>query len=134
MSLVQEFLGPKYRLKTYQAEVSGLANGAPVQVDGVEVGNVESITLVPRTQGKPADKSRNIEVVMRLDRRYQPDILTDSTASVVTQGLLGNKYINISRGFTGVPLKDGEEVPAVRNKRNARQPPGSFRFHAGNFG
>jgi phospholipid/cholesterol/gamma-HCH transport system substrate-binding protein len=105
-----QFLGPKYRLKTYQADVSGLANGAPVQVDGVEVGNVESITLVPRAKAK-ADKARNIEVVMRLDRRFQPDILTDSTASVVTQGLLGNKYINISRGFTGVPLKDGEEVP-----------------------
>ena len=29
------FLGPKYRLKTYLPEVSGLANGAPVRVDGV---------------------------------------------------------------------------------------------------
>ena len=109
-------LGPKYRLKTYQADVSGLANGAPVRVDGVEVGNVESITLVPRTQTKSAEKARNIVVVMRLDRRYQPDILTDSAASLVTEGLLGNKYINISRGFTGVPLKDGEEVPASEIK------------------
>jgi phospholipid/cholesterol/gamma-HCH transport system substrate-binding protein len=82
----------------------------------VEVGNVESITLVPRTQVKSAGKARNIEVVMRVDRRYQPDILTDSTASVVTLGLLGNRYINISRGFTGVPLKDGEEVPASETR------------------
>jgi phospholipid/cholesterol/gamma-HCH transport system substrate-binding protein len=111
------FLGPKYRLKTYQAEVSVLANGAPVRVDGVEVGNVESITLVPRSQavqapqGKAAGKARNIQIIMRIDRRYQPDILTDSTASLMTEGLLGNRYINISRGFTGVPLKDGDEVP-----------------------
>jgi phospholipid/cholesterol/gamma-HCH transport system substrate-binding protein len=109
-------LGPKYRLKTYQPDVSGLANGAPVRVDGVAVGNVESITLVSRGQGKTPDKSKNIEVVMRLERRYQPDILTDSQASLVTEGLLGNKYINISRGFTGVPLREGQEVPASETR------------------
>jgi phospholipid/cholesterol/gamma-HCH transport system substrate-binding protein len=109
-------LGPKYRLKTYQPDVSGLANGAPVRVDGVGVGNVESITLVSRGQGKTPDKSKNIEVVMRLERRYQPDILTDSQASLVTEGLLGNKYINISRGFTGVPLREGQEVPASETR------------------
>src|SRR6202022_3932188 len=59
---------------------------------------------------------RNIEVVMRLERRYQGDILTDSVASLVTEGLLGNRYVNISRGFTGVPLKEGQEVPGVEEK------------------
>lgn len=110
------FLGPKYRLETYLADVSGLANGAPVRVDGVDVGNVESIKLVPRDQTKSAGKARNIEVVMRLERRYQSDILTDSAASLVTEGLLGNKYLNISRGFTGVPLTEGQEVPASEVK------------------
>jgi phospholipid/cholesterol/gamma-HCH transport system substrate-binding protein len=108
--------GPKYRLKTFMADVSGLANGAPVRVDGVDVGNVQSITLVPRAQAKSAGKARNIEVVMRLQRRYQSDVLTDSAASLVTEGLLGNKYVNISRGFTGVPLTDGQEVPASEVK------------------
>jgi phospholipid/cholesterol/gamma-HCH transport system substrate-binding protein len=111
-------LGPKYRLKTYQADVSGLANGAPVRVDGVDVGNVESITLVPasRSTGQPPGKERNIEVDMRLDRRFQRFILTDSTSSVVTEGLLGNKYLNISRGFTGVPLTEGQEIPASETR------------------
>ncbi len=62
------FIGPKYRLKTYLPEVSDLANGAPVRVDGVEVGNVESIKLVPRTPGRVPEKNKNIEVVMRIDR------------------------------------------------------------------
>ena len=109
-------LGPKYRLRTFQADVSGLANGAPVRVDGVEVGNVESIKLVPRTQAKDAGKAKNIEVVMRLERKYRADILSDSAASLVTEGLLGNKYINISQGFTGVTLEDGQEVPASEIK------------------
>jgi phospholipid/cholesterol/gamma-HCH transport system substrate-binding protein len=104
------FWGPKYRLRTYLPEVAGLATGAPVNIDGVNVGNVETLRLVPRTESQPLDKNRNIEVVMRLDRRFQNDILTDSTATAVTEGLLGNRYINVTRGFTGVPLKDGQEV------------------------
>jgi phospholipid/cholesterol/gamma-HCH transport system substrate-binding protein len=110
------FLGPKYRLITYLPEVSGLSNGAPVRVDGVEVGNVESIKLVPRTQGKAPEKNKNIEVVMRVDRRYQSDILTDSVASLVTEGLLGNRYVNITRGFTGVPLKENQELKGAEEK------------------
>jgi phospholipid/cholesterol/gamma-HCH transport system substrate-binding protein len=110
-------LGPKYRLTTYLPEVAGLANGAPVRVDGVEVGNVETIRLLPRTAGgKAADKLKNIEVVMRIDRRYQNDILSDSAASLVTEGLLGNRYVNITRGFTGVPLKEGQELPGGEEK------------------
>jgi phospholipid/cholesterol/gamma-HCH transport system substrate-binding protein len=108
--------GPKYRLNTYLPEVNGLAPGAPVSLDGVEIGNVERITIVPREHGKPPDKMHNIEVVMRLDRRYQNDILTDSVASALTEGLLGNRYINIQRGFTGTPLQNGQTVPGVEEK------------------
>src|SRR5713101_352856 len=73
-------LGPKYRLKTFLPEVAGLANGAPVRLDGVEIGNVEGIKFVPRTPGQPAVKNRSVEVDMRVERKYQNDVLTDSTA------------------------------------------------------
>jgi phospholipid/cholesterol/gamma-HCH transport system substrate-binding protein len=108
--------GPKYRLNTFLPEVSGLATGAPVRLDGVEIGNVERITLVPREHGKPPEKMHNIEVGMRLDRKYQNDILTDSVAILVTEGLLGNRYVNIVRGYTGAPLKDGQSVPGGQEK------------------
>lgn len=109
-------LGPKYRLVTYLPEVSGLANGAPVRLDGVEVGNVESIKLAPRVPGKPRAKNKNIEVVMRVSKHYESDILTDSAASLVTEGLLGNRYVNISLGVTGIPMTDGQEVPGSEEK------------------
>jgi phospholipid/cholesterol/gamma-HCH transport system substrate-binding protein len=108
--------GPKYRLDTFLPEVAGLAKGAPVRLDGVEIGNVERITLVPRQNGKPPDKMHNIEIVMRLDRHFQNDILTDSVATLVTEGLLGNRYVNIQRGYTGVPLKDGQSVTGGQEK------------------
>jgi phospholipid/cholesterol/gamma-HCH transport system substrate-binding protein len=106
------FLGPKYTLVTYLPEVSGLAAGAPVKLDGVVIGNVQDMKLIPRERGKAPEHSHNIMVSMRLDKKYQDDILTDSTASLVTEGLLGNRYVNIQRGYTGVPIKDGQAVPA----------------------
>lgn len=110
------FIGPKYRLRTFLPEVSGLAAGAPVRIDGVEVGNVESIRLVPSTPGHLPEKNKNIEVVMRVDRRFQNYVLSDSTASLVTEGLLGNRYVNITRGVTGASLKEGQEVKGTEEK------------------
>ena len=110
------FLGPKYRLKTYLPEVSGLSAGAPVRLDGVEIGNVEKIRLVPRQAGKPPDRMHNIEVGIRIDSKYQGDVLTDSTATLVTEGLLGNRYVNVQRGYTGVPLKEGQAIPGAEEK------------------
>ena len=109
-------IGPKYRLITYLPDVSGLVHGAPVRLNGVEIGNVESINLAPHTPGKVRPKNRNIEVVMRVSRKYESDILTDSTASLVTEGLLGNRYVNISLGVTGAELKDGQEVPGAEER------------------
>ena len=108
--------GPKYILKTFLPEVAGLTTGAPVELDGVQVGNVEAIKFVPHAPGQPVEHNRNVEVDMRVDERYQKYILTDSTASPVTEGLLGNRYINITRGYTGTPLKNGEEVKGVEEK------------------
>lgn len=109
-------LGPKYRLYTYLPEVSGLTPGAVVRLDGVEVGNVEAIRIVTPKPGAPINKNRNIEVQMRIDRRYQDYIRTDSTASLVTEGLLGNRYVTITRGITGAPLQDKAEVTGREEK------------------
>ncbi len=100
--------GPKYRLITYLPEVEGMKAGAPVDLDGVEIGNVQSIDLTPR----PDDRSHSITLVLRVDKKYQKDIRTDSTASLVTQGLLGDRYVTISRGLTGTVIPTNGILPA----------------------
>lgn len=112
-------LSAKYTLKTYLPEVGGLTVGSPVKIDGVEVGNVASIRMNPRRPGETIDRSKNIEVVMRVNRDFQTEIRTDSSASLITEGLLGNRYVEIQRGFIGDPLPNngyvrGTEEAAIK--------------------
>ncbi len=102
-------LSPKYTLKTYLPEVEGLVSGAPVRLDGVEIGNVEQIRLNPH----PTNRTNNIELVMRINKRYQDQIRADSTASLITEGLLGNRYVSITRGLTGQVIPNDGVVPGT---------------------
>ncbi len=109
-------LGPKYRLRTYLPEVEGLGVGAPVRLDGVEIGNVDAINVVRLRQGERPNRQRSIELVLRLDKHRKEDIRTDSTAGLITEGLLGNRYVSIHRGFIGAVLEDGQEIPGREEK------------------
>ena len=107
--------GPKYHLVTYLPEVAGLTLGAPVTVDGVAVGNVDTIRIAPLRTGQ-TNRERTVEVVMRISRDFADDIRSDSTASLFTEGFVGNRVVNIQRGFTGQVLRDGQEVPGSGEK------------------
>jgi phospholipid/cholesterol/gamma-HCH transport system substrate-binding protein len=109
-------LGPKYRLVTYLPEVDGLAIGAPVGINGVEVGNVDTITIAAIPPGQPPVPNRNVEVVMRISRNFQNDIRTDSYATLITEGFLGNRVVTIQRGYTGQILMDGQELPGKEER------------------
>jgi len=94
----------KVRYRAYLPEVGQLQDGAPVTLDGLPIGNVESMGLTPH----PPDKAHNITLVIRINKKYADQIRTDSTASLETEGLLGNRYVDITRGVTGSIIpKDG---------------------------
>jgi phospholipid/cholesterol/gamma-HCH transport system substrate-binding protein len=104
-------LGPKYRLITFLPEVDGLAIGAPVSINGVEVGNVDSISIAAARGNQPPTPERSVEVVMRINRNFRDYIRTDSYAQLFTEGFLGNRVVSIQRGYQGQPLGDGQELP-----------------------
>jgi phospholipid/cholesterol/gamma-HCH transport system substrate-binding protein len=109
-------LGPKYRLHAFLPEVEGLTVGAPVRLDGVEVGNVEKIAVALPKPGEPPVKGRSIRVDMRIQKEFQDYVRSDSSAGLITEGLLGNRYVEIDRGFVGRTLQNEEEIPGREEK------------------
>jgi phospholipid/cholesterol/gamma-HCH transport system substrate-binding protein len=96
----------RYKLKAYVSEAAGLRQGASVSLDGVVVGDVEKIEISPYPE-----RARAVEIVMRIARAYQHEIRADSTASIETLGLLGDSYMNITRGSPGQEvIADGGEL------------------------
>src|SRR5215472_9528934 len=108
--------GPKYRLRTFLPEVDGLTTGAPVRVDGVEVGNVEQIAIAVPKAGEVTSKDRNVEVDLRIQKSFENYIRSDSSAGLITEGLLGNRYVDIDRGYVGHILQNDEEIPGREEK------------------
>jgi phospholipid/cholesterol/gamma-HCH transport system substrate-binding protein len=85
--------------------VSGLNAGNPVQLNGVDVGRVESVVL-PEEPGK-----NDIRVVISVERRYAERVRQDSQASIKTLGLLGDKYIELTSGsLDAPPIPDGGRI------------------------
>ena len=88
----KDFLfSPTYRLKADFENVGGLNNGADVRVGGIHQGTVKEIDLPSQPDGK-------VTVVMNLRSPTHNIIKKDSRASIKTEGLLGDKYVEISFG------------------------------------
>ena len=97
-----------YYLKAYFPGAEGLRAGAQVDLAGVPVGNVDRIYL-----SNTSNPNRTVVVMMKVTRDYQDDIRADSVALVLTAGLLGESYVDISRGHPNQPvLRNGGEVIA----------------------
>jgi phospholipid/cholesterol/gamma-HCH transport system substrate-binding protein len=103
------FWGAKLSLKTYLPDVSDLQTGAPVTLSGVTIGNVKTMRINPN----PSRANQGVEIDMSIDKRYQKFIRTDAQASLATSGLLGNKYVTISRVVTGPVVQNGGTIPGV---------------------
>ena len=115
------FFSRRYTLKAYISEAGGLREGAQVRLAGVAVGNVERIDISPYPE-----RERAVEILMHVARAYQDQIRADSTATIETVGLLGESYVDITRGSAGqevIPdggvLKTSEEADIKRVVQNA---------------
>src|SRR5256885_435687 len=80
-----------YCLKADFQNVGGLNNGAEVRIGGIHQGTVKEIDLPSQPDGK-------VTVVMNLRPQTHNLIKKDSRASIKTEGLLGDKYVEISFG------------------------------------
>lgn len=96
--------GGTYTLKAAFPSVIGLNEGADVRVGGIREGSVRNLILPKSPDGK-------IMVVMDLDKRTRNIVKSDSVASIKSEGLLGDKFMEVSFGSAGSPPpKDGDTI------------------------
>jgi phospholipid/cholesterol/gamma-HCH transport system substrate-binding protein len=97
--------GGRFKVTTYLPAASGLKEGAPVWLAGVEVGKVDGVNI-----SKSSDPARAVEILMSIKNDYINDVRSDSKARLGSIGLLGDKYIELSRGLHGTRIGNGGVV------------------------
>jgi hypothetical protein len=104
-----------YRLKADFQNVAGLNNGAEVRIGGIHQGTVKEIDL-------PSQPEAKVTVVMNLKSGTRNIIKKDSRASIKTEGLLGDKYVEISFGSPKAePIGDDATIASETQKDVAEQ-------------
>jgi phospholipid/cholesterol/gamma-HCH transport system substrate-binding protein len=95
---------PQDRYRVHFTEsVSGLEEGAPVKLNGVRVGSVEHIRILPEDIGK---------VDVRLALLPGTPVKVDTTATIATTGLTGLRYVELARGTREAKLlRPGSVIP-----------------------
>lgn len=97
----------KIVLRSYFPNAANLKQGAPVTLEGVTVGNVTHIHVVPSREPTP------VEVVMKVGAEFKDGLHTDSTTSITQAGVLGDSYVDISsESAKGPPPPNNTELKA----------------------
>ena len=91
--------GDHYKIVLQFQSVTGLHNGADVEMAGVKIGKVSNIEL---------DEEQYAKVILKISKDVP--ITEDAIASIKTSGLIGDKYVRILQGGSDVILQDGESL------------------------
>ncbi len=96
-----ELIGDNYYyLQARFQNATGVKKGAQVEIAGVQVGQVDTITLDPKRQ----------VALLRLKIQKSVQLSDDVIASVKTAGLIGDRYIKLSPGGSDSMLKNGDTI------------------------
>jgi phospholipid/cholesterol/gamma-HCH transport system substrate-binding protein len=109
-----------YIVKAHFGNIGGLKVRAQVSMAGVTVGRVERIAF--------DDKNYEAVVEMRIDPAYKT-LPEDSSASILTAGLLGEQYIGLTPGGSDLYLKNGDEIELTQSAMVLEQLISRFLFN-----
>jgi phospholipid/cholesterol/gamma-HCH transport system substrate-binding protein len=110
-----------YRISGRFSDVSGIGIGSDVRIGGIKVGVVSNMALDPETY--------QASVTMQIGKSTQ--LPKDSSAGVVSSGLLGEKFIQITPGGDEKMLADGGRIEFTQSSVNLEQLIGKFMFSGG---
>jgi phospholipid/cholesterol/gamma-HCH transport system substrate-binding protein len=104
----------KYTIHAEFTEVGGLSEGATVRLAGVQIGRVSEVNL----PGEPGGKVR---VDLAIAERFADRVRKDSIARIETQGLLGDKIVEITVGSRAAPATQPGDTIASRDPADIGQ-------------
>jgi phospholipid/cholesterol/gamma-HCH transport system substrate-binding protein len=87
----------KLVLRCYFDNAGGVKPGAPVTLQGVTVGNVTHVRVVPDRNPTP------VEVTMQVGHNFVRDLHVDSTATITQAGVLGDSFIDLDSSHATGP-------------------------------
>jgi len=105
-----------YTLYANFSNIGSLKTGAPVKVSGFTVGRVVGIGLDPKTY--------QARIVMNIDNHYH--FSSDSSAQILTTGLLGEQYVGLESGADDSTLKNGDTITLTSSAMVLEQLIGKF--------
>ena len=115
-------MGKSYEITADFDNIGDLKKRAPVTIAGVRIGQVTGIDLDPRSY----------KAVVHMDiEEKDNNIPVDSSASIVTAGLLGANYISISPGFENEFLKQGGQIEETHSALMLETMIGQLLFNMG---
>ena len=98
----------KLLLYAYFDNAGGLRTGAPVRLEGVDIGNVTDIRVISQNTLSP------VRVQLKVTANYQNDIKKDSLAMLATAGVLGETFVDIdSRQAKLGPVGSGDTLKTL---------------------
>ena len=95
-------------IRTYLDDASGIAESTPVRLNGILVGAVQSVKL-----SGSKDPKRAVEFVMAIEGKFMKEIPEDSTSEISAANLLGDKFVNITKGHSANSVKPGAEIRSL---------------------
>ncbi len=98
----------RYTIHADFTEVGGLREGATVRLAGVQIGRVTAVHLPPEPGGK-------VRVDLTIARQFADRIRKDSVARIETQGLLGDRIVEISVGTAAASVVQSGDVLTSRD-------------------
>ncbi|MFO0388613.1 MAG: outer membrane lipid asymmetry maintenance protein MlaD [Alphaproteobacteria bacterium] len=110
-----------YSIHANFSNISGINLGSDVRIGGIKVGTVTDLGLDAETY----------DAVAKMNIKNGTVIPKDSTASIVSSGLLGDKYIQISPGGDDVMLASGDKIDYTQSSVNLEELIGKFMFSGG---
>jgi len=112
------FGGDYYSIYARFGSVSGLRVGNPIEIDGIEVGRVEQMSI---------DQEKQMAVV-ELKIKKGINVYDDASVSIKTAGLIGDKFIKIDPGGAGGILKPGESITETTSPIDIEDLIGKYAF------